>query len=78
MNFSKMVSYIDKDFSCYFATLFIFGICLACFNLYIIVKTPMDTLNLLMTLFWLVATLTLLGIISMSAAILNAAVGTIQ
>ena len=78
MNISKLISYIDKDFSCYFATLFIFGICLACFNLYLIVKIPMDTLNLLMNLFWLVATLTLLSIISMSAAILNAAKGTIQ
>ena len=78
MNLGKMISYLDKDFSFYFATLFVFGICLSCFNLYQIVKTPMDTLNLLMTLFWLVATLTLLGIISVSAAILNAAVGTIQ
>ena len=78
LNLSKMVSYLDKDFSCYFATLFVFGICLACFNLYNIVKTPMDTLNLMMTVFWLMSALTLLGIVSVSAAILNTEVGIIQ
>ena len=78
MNLSKMSSYIDKDFSSYFATVFVFNICLACFNLYQIVRTPMDTLNLLMTLFWMISSLTFLGIISVSAAILNAAVGIIS
>ena len=75
LNLSKMVSYLDKDVSCYFATIFVFGICLSCFNLYQIVRTPMDTFNLLMTLFWLVSTLLLLGIISVLAAILNSVVG---
>ena len=76
LNLSKMISYLDKDFSYYFATLFVIGIGISCFNLYQIVRAPMDTMNLLMTLFWLLATLTILGIISVSAALLNEAVGT--
>ena len=75
LNLSKMVSDLDKDFRYYFATLFLFGICLACFTLYQIIRTPMGTWNLVMFLFWLMATLSLLGIISVSAAIVNEAVG---
>ena len=78
LNFSKMISFIDKEFSYYFAFVFAFGMGLLCYNLYQIVRTPMSTVNLLMTTFWLIATLALLGISSVLAALVNEAVGLVH
>lgn len=74
LNLSKAVTYMDEDFGCYFAALFVFSIGLACFILYLILKTPMDTITIVTFLFWMSAPLVLLGSVSVFAAFVNEAV----
>lgn len=71
LNLSKMVSELDRDFSYYFATFFVFGVCLVCFILYQIIRNPMSTWNVVMFVFWLLSNLSLMGMISVFAAFLN-------
>ena len=71
LNLCKMVSYVDQDFGCYFAVTFLFNVGLACFILYVMLKSEHDILELLMFVSWLIIQLALLGAISIFAAFLN-------
>ena len=77
LNLCKMVSQCDQDFGWYFATIFVFSIGSTCFVLYVLLKIPMDFVNVLVFVFWLVSSLTLLGALSVSAAFVNEAVSII-
>ena len=74
LNLSKMVAELDKDFGYYFALIFVFNIAIACFILYQILKTQLETIDLVMYLFWMFSSLALLGGVSVFAAYLNESV----
>ena len=71
LNLCKVVSYLDQDFRCYFAAIFLFSVGLSCFILYVILKSQDDIMELVMFLFWLTSIMTLLGAISVFAAFVN-------
>ena len=74
LNLCKMVTHLDQDFGWYFAALFVFSIGLACFILYQLIKTSMDTMTIVTFCFWMIGPLVQLGSASVFAAFLNEAV----
>ena len=77
LNLSKMVSELDRDFSYYYATIFVFAIGNSCYILYMILRTTMPILNIVMFLFWLVASLAETTAVFVSAAFVNEAVSRV-
>ena len=71
LNLSKMVSYLDNDFGYYMAATFVFSIGLSCFILYMVLRSPMDTLTLVLFVFWILSPMCLLAAVSIHAAIVN-------
>ena len=69
-----LVSLIDRDFGYYFAVLFVFSIGLACFILYVILRTAKEIIVFVMLFYYLFSILALLMAISVSAAFVNEAV----
>ena len=78
LNLCKMISHLDQDFGCFFAAVFVFSVGIACFNLYVILKIPMNTLDLIMFFFWLTSILAFMGGVSVFAAFVNDAVSRIH
>ena len=78
LNLSKMISELDRDFGYYYATIFVFAVGNSCFILYQILRTTMTTLNLIMYLFWLVASLAETTALFVFAAFVNEAVSRFQ
>ena len=76
LNMCNMVSELDKDYGYYFATAFVFDIAIACFTLYQLLKTQPPTIEVVMYLLWMVASLTVLGVLSIFNAFVNEAVST--
>ena len=76
LNMCNMVSELDKDYGYYFATAFVFDIAIACFTLYQLLKTQPPTIEVVMYLLWMVASLTVLGVLSIFNAFVNDAVST--
>ena len=74
VNLCKQVSLIDRDFGYYFAVLFVFSIGLACFILYVILRTAKEVIVFVMLFYYLFSILALLMAISVSAAFVNEAV----
>ena len=76
LNLCKMVSHVDEDFRYYCAVLFVFSTGLACFILYVILKKARVILDLVMFFYYLLAVLSLIVAISVSAAFVNETVST--
>ena len=74
LNIGKVVSLFDRDFGYYLATNFAFGIGLSCFMLYHLLQHPRDTVSTVLLAFWVAMPLLLLGLASISAAIVNGTV----
>ena len=77
LNLSKMISELDRDFGYYYATIFVFAVGNSCFILHQILRTTMTTLNLIMYLFWLVASVAETTAI-VFAAFVNETVSSLQ
>ena len=75
LNIDKVVSLFDRDFGCYLATNFAFTIGLSCFMLYQLLQHPTDTVSTVLFAFWVAMPLVLLGLTSITAAIVNNTVG---
>ena len=71
LHLCQMVTHLDQDFRWYFATIFSYSVCISCFILYIILKVNLDVLDYVMFCFWLLTLLTILGTVSVFAAIVN-------
>ena len=71
LNIGKVVSLFDRDFGYYLATNFAFGIGLSCLMLYQLLQHPWDTVSTVVLAFWVAMPLFLLGLASISAAIVN-------
>ena len=71
LNLSTVVSELDNDFKYMFAVMFIFNIGNACFILYQIIKMPLNTIHLIMNMFWMVSCSGTLGAVAVFAALVN-------
>ena len=71
LNIDRVVSLFDRDFGCCLATNFAFSIGLSCFMLYQLLQHPTDTVSTVLFAFWVGMPLILLGLTSITAAIVN-------
>lgn len=68
---SKLISDFDKDFGWFCGISLAFHIALNVFSLYQIIKTDMDTMSMVMFLFWFSIVTIMLGTTTIFAALLN-------
>ena len=74
LDLCRVVSHFDQDFGCYLAAMMILSVGTSCFILYVILKSQADILELVLFVFWLCTLLSLLGAMSIFAAVVNEAV----
>ena len=74
LNLCRVVSHFDQDFGWYLASMMVISVGNSCFILYVILKSQAALLELVLFVFWLCTLLSLLGAMSIFAAVVNDAV----
>ena len=74
LDLCRVVSHFDQDFGWYLASMMVISVGNSCFILYVILKSQAALLELVLFVFWLCTLLSLLGAMSIFAAVVNDAV----